>query len=194
MKTYYDILEIEKTADESQIKRAYFRLVRKYAPERFPEEFKQLRAAYETLSDAKSREEYDKTDNLPGEAAFLYSQAQKARREGRISDVSEILTIIVRLYPQLQNIWIELAQSYEREDKIGKAIKVWEELGELYPTSGAYSYELALAYGKRGWHKKALACFERAVELDPHHAQAWMELIEFYDEAEDYAKIKQLRY
>ncbi|MCL2496128.1 MAG: SEC-C metal-binding domain-containing protein, partial [Clostridiales bacterium] len=112
----------------------------------------------------------------------------------RISDVSEILTIIVRLYPQLQNIWIELAQSYEQEDKIGKAIKVWEELGELYPTSGAYAYELALAYGKRGWHKKALAYFERTVELDPHHAQAWMELIEFYDEAEDYAKIKQLRY
>jgi len=184
MKNYYDLLEIEKTADERQIKSAYFKMVRKYTPERFPEEFKKLRAAYDTLSDAKSREEYDRANNLPSEAAFMYAQAQKARREGRKDDAINILEMVVKMFPELQLMWFELARSYEEQDKTGKAIQAWEKLCKLDAKNSHYSHELAQSYRYRGWHKKALDRFGRTVELDPNNAGAWMELISLCEDME----------
>ena len=186
MKDYYDILEIDKDADDKEIKGAYFKLVRKYTPERFPEEFKQIRAAYETLSDADMRAEYDLMGGLPYEAAFLYGEVQRARREHRESDATDILKTIVSMFPELLNMKVELARSYEYELKTGNAIKVWEELCAQDPKNSFYSYELALSYRDRGWRKKAIVRFERTVALDPNDAMAWVELIGCYDDAYEY--------
>ena len=192
MKTYYEVLEIEKDADERQIKSAYFKLVRKYPPEKFPEEFKLLREAYETLSDKNKRAGYDSTRDLPEEAAYLYGQAQKARRESRISDATEILKMITKRYPALLSMKVELARSYEDEDKTGNAIKVWEDLCKRDPANSMYSFELALSYSYRGWRVKALEQYERTLAIDPGNAEVWVELIECYVEVKDGEKIKQL--
>ncbi|MBO0723547.1 MAG: DnaJ domain-containing protein [Blastocatellia bacterium] len=45
----YKVLGVERTAGEAEIKKAYFRLLREHPPERDPEGFKQIRAAYEKL-------------------------------------------------------------------------------------------------------------------------------------------------
>lgn len=55
----YQTLEIERSASADEIKRAYFALVRANPPEREPERFKQIRAAYELLRDADKRAETD---------------------------------------------------------------------------------------------------------------------------------------
>ena len=46
---FYAVLGVDRTADDREIKKAYFRLVRKYSPETHPEEFKRVREAYEVL-------------------------------------------------------------------------------------------------------------------------------------------------
>src|SRR5262245_33457109 len=56
---FYEILGVDKAADERAIKKAYFQLVRKYPPETHPEEFKKIREAYEVLCNAQSRKDYD---------------------------------------------------------------------------------------------------------------------------------------
>src|SRR5436190_2155722 len=53
------VLGVERSADEREIKKAYFRLVRQYSPESHPEEFKRIREAYEVLGHLESRAEYD---------------------------------------------------------------------------------------------------------------------------------------
>lgn len=63
---YYDILEISKSADADEIKKAYRRLARKFHPDvnndPFAEEhFKEIIQAYETLSDVAKRKSYDLT-------------------------------------------------------------------------------------------------------------------------------------
>lgn len=66
MESYYDILNVDRTASEKEIKKAYARLLRKFPPETHPEEFKKIRKAYEVLSDMKKREHYnmiDRTNN-----------------------------------------------------------------------------------------------------------------------------------
>jgi molecular chaperone DnaJ len=62
---YYEILGIQKSADDSEIKTAYRKLAMKYHPDRNPddneaeEKFKEAAEAYEVLSDGNKRARYD---------------------------------------------------------------------------------------------------------------------------------------
>eukprot|EP00978_Attheya_sp_CCMP212_P025418 scaffold81716_cov58-Attheya_sp.AAC.5 len=58
----YETLEVEKTADEKEIKKAYRKLSRIHHPDKGGEEhkFKEISAAYEILSDKEKRAAYDK--------------------------------------------------------------------------------------------------------------------------------------
>lgn len=55
----YAVLELPRTATSAEIKRAYFGLVRLHPPEREPDAFKRIRAAYEQLRDDARRIETD---------------------------------------------------------------------------------------------------------------------------------------
>ena len=55
----YAMLGVDRTSDEAAIKRAYFRLVREYPPEREPEKFQELRAAYDQVRTAEARSQTD---------------------------------------------------------------------------------------------------------------------------------------
>lgn len=63
---YYDILEVPRDATAAQIKKAYRRLARKYHPDRAHndphavERFKEVQEAYDVLSDAQKRQNYDR--------------------------------------------------------------------------------------------------------------------------------------
>jgi molecular chaperone DnaJ len=64
-KDYYEILGVARTATQDEIKAAYRKLALKYHPDRNPnnkeaeEKFKEATEAYEVLSDAQKRAQYD---------------------------------------------------------------------------------------------------------------------------------------
>lgn len=64
-KDYYDVLGVDRNADESELKRAYRKLAMKYHPDRNPDNpeaeqsFKEINEAYEILSDHEKRNLYD---------------------------------------------------------------------------------------------------------------------------------------
>jgi molecular chaperone DnaJ len=62
MKNYYDILGVQKTASEEDIKKAFRKLAQKYHPDKKggdEAKFKEVSEAYSVLSDKKKRNEYD---------------------------------------------------------------------------------------------------------------------------------------
>ncbi|MGV3723326.1 MAG: J domain-containing protein [Actinomycetota bacterium] len=55
----YEVLGLDLSATPAQIKSAYFALVRAHSPERDPQRFKEIRAAYEQLNSPEKRLETD---------------------------------------------------------------------------------------------------------------------------------------
>jgi molecular chaperone DnaJ len=81
---YYEVLGIHKGASDSEIKKAFRKLARKYHPDVNPgdksaeQKFKELNEAYEILSDPKKKEQYDQF----GHAAFDQTFGQGAGPAG----------------------------------------------------------------------------------------------------------------
>jgi len=74
---YYEVLGVERTASEDEIKRAFRRLAMKHHPDRnaenkqaAEERFKEISEAYEVLSDAQKRSAYDQYGHAGVEGAF----------------------------------------------------------------------------------------------------------------------------
>src|SRR5258706_6095458 len=69
---YYDVLEVERTSDESELKAVFRKLAMKWHPDRNPGDkssevrFKEINEAYEILKDPDKRAAYDRF----GHAAF----------------------------------------------------------------------------------------------------------------------------
>jgi len=59
---FYKVLEVDKGAGDSEIKKAYRKLAVKHHPDKGgdPEKFKEITQAYEVLSDSEKRAKYDK--------------------------------------------------------------------------------------------------------------------------------------
>jgi len=53
----YGVLGVDRAASTDEVRRAYLRLIRIHTPEGAPEEFKRVRAAYETLRSPLRRAE-----------------------------------------------------------------------------------------------------------------------------------------
>jgi DnaJ-class molecular chaperone len=121
-KKYYEILELEKNASETEIKKAYRKLSLKHHPDKSSEpgseeRFKEICKAYSTLSDPDKRRDYDLGKEENDEARFGHLSAREFK-EALINDVKEFF----------------------QENKISeKTLKKLEELGNSFKIYEPYS-------------------------------------------------------
>ncbi len=73
---FYEVLGVDKSADEAALKKAYRKLAMKYHPDRNPNDkeaeakFKEANEAYEVLSDPKKRQMYDQFGHAGVDPSF----------------------------------------------------------------------------------------------------------------------------
>jgi Flp pilus assembly protein TadD len=176
---HYETLGVEKNAADTEIKRAYFQLVRKYQPGQFPEEFKKIRAAYETLIDPQQRAAYNEVNDLPDSVREPLREAMWLNDHGSIEKAIELYEDILKAHPEQNKVMEIYANALERNINFGKAGEVWEKLSAQHPGNAAYARHLAKCYKERGWNKKACAEARRMVKLAPGDAEHWSLLISY---------------
>ena len=85
-KDYYSILGVKKDAKESEIKKTYRKLARKYHPDVNPgdkqaeDKFKSISEAYEALSDPAKRKSYDEFGEEGLKSGFDPEQARQYKQ------------------------------------------------------------------------------------------------------------------
>ena len=108
---FYDILGINKNANEKEIKNAYKKLVRRYHPDKnnssdASDKFRKIQIAYETLIDVEKRKKYDSFDSFKNnnkiKNLFMYYQ--------------ELLTEICEKYEIDENDRKEILDLFDPED------------------------------------------------------------------------------
>jgi curved DNA-binding protein CbpA len=171
---YYETLGIAKTASDEEIKRAYYRMIRTYQPDLFPEEFKKIRAAYEVLSDRKQRTEYDEIGELPASVVPILREAEHEFRFGKDNKAFAAYQKILKSHPDLDVVRERYANTLEMCGKNGKAADVWKELCSRHPGNAVYARKLCACYLHADWHKKAYAEMQRALALDEKSIEAWI--------------------
>jgi len=151
---YFERLGVSQKAKDSEFKRAYFELAKVLHPDKLPQDapadvrdltkqtFEKISAAYNALTDAKSKEQYikelekgDAESQLQAES--LSEQARTLLTKGDIKKAREALEQAIKLAPprsetKLLHIWARLkTQGAAREPGLLTAIN--EELGGIPP-------------------------------------------------------------
>lgn len=104
---FYKLLDVEKNASDSEIKKAYRKLAVRHHPDKGgdPEKFKEITRAYEVLSDPEKRQKYDRfgedgVDGEGGDAGDIFdffnggrSRGGGGRRRQKTKDVVQTLKV-----------------------------------------------------------------------------------------------------
>ena len=168
---HYQVLGLERTADERAVKKAYFALVRKFPPDRHPEEFKKIRAAYEVLSDPVARTRFDAAD--PDFAEYgetvgaTLRAAAEAARTGDEAGAQQHLRTLLDQQPDLLVAREMLGQGYLRGGNPQGALSQFSELVKARPEEGKYHLWRGYALVALNEKAPAEAAFRRARDLRP---------------------------
>lgn len=164
--SYYSVLGLQEGATPTEVKKAYFSLIRKFSPETDPEGFQRIREAYEQLKDGGSAEERPKF-TIPKEklATQMVQQCEEALKKRRFALCRDTAQEGVGLFPEADVFLFYLAHAQRLAGNTGKAVKSAEKLVERQPDNKFYQRELALACYDRGYVNKAVPVFEKAYAL-----------------------------
>ena len=187
---HYELLEVSTTADESEVKAAYFALVKAYHPDRHhQEDMKDMRGlleellakitdAYQVLTDKDQRKKYDRKVLKP-EPSKPQAMSGAASPTSTSSSSREVSSSTSR----------ELAENRYHEGKrrfadmsYFDAIQCLREAVRLDPTKAAYHKLLAQSLAKNpNWLKDSEEHFQKAIELDSFDAESYQGLAEIYN-------------
>ena len=172
----YKMLELERGADPRAIKTAYFRLMRLHPPEKSPEEFKRIRAAYDLLSSPERRAAYDAEQELHdeqgAEAQAVLRAARECMGQGEFARARDMLERLLAENPSIADAREILGFAFLRLDQAGPALQQFERLVEAHPKSAECRIHVAQTLRNLKKIPEATESARRALELEPTHAAA----------------------
>jgi curved DNA-binding protein CbpA len=179
-KDYYTLLGVTSKADLAQIKAAYYRLARKFHPDRFyglddvvlKEKidiiFSTINVAYETMKNSRARHMYDSSsmDDRRISPATIMQDARKPTSEN-VAKVAED--------------YFQRAQKSYSSRNFYEAVQFLRSATQIAPEIPKYWRQLGIALSKNDqWRKEAEDSFNRAIELEPQNSENYLYLAFLY--------------
>ncbi|MEA5513335.1 CFI-box-CTERM domain-containing protein [Nodularia sp. UHCC 0506] len=194
----YQTLNIPIQASPEEIRRSYYRLVRKHSPEKDPERFKVIREAYETLSDAKAKQNYDSLQQHGGQIVVLLSQAEERMEEENWTEAIRLLKHTLVLSPGADSVRNRLGLCYVHNQQWDEATKTYQILTTSNPDVAVYWSNFGCAYQEKAEtiskedsrrsisYQTARSCFQKSIDLEPFNSQPFMAIAQTFLAEENY--------
>lgn len=166
MTTYYKTLGLEPGVSRTDIKKAYFRLIRQHSPESDPEQFQKIREAYERLKNAGDEPEGPVFPPFAEPwAEKMLDQIEQYRRTGNDELFRDACEEACRIFPDELRFQYLRVIAQRQCGNTGKAVKNAEKLVKKDPENKWFQRELAISYMERGFVNKAYFAFEKAYDM-----------------------------
>lgn len=188
MANYYELLEVPPDATVAAIRLAYVRLARERHPDRFTdpvenkraqEVFTQITEAFNTLTNEKSRREYDQRLAQPQVAVperiarDAYDEAVKHIEGRRYHEAVELLRTAIHYQPDEARYHAALGHALARNPHwVREAVHEMEQAIRLQPQRAAHHAALAEVLLGQGLRLRARRAAEAALRLDPEDRTA----------------------
>ncbi|MSP59441.1 MAG: tetratricopeptide repeat protein [Myxococcales bacterium] len=183
---YYEILGIERAAEERDVKRSYFRLVRKFSPENAPEEFKRIREAYEILSNSVSRKDYDSLTQWGDEIGARMKAGQAAMERADFRTAQAEFKHVLVLQPQLAFARDLLGMAFLNAGQPRDAVAQFDLLVAKQPDNAVYHLHKGYGHYAQRQYAQATVAYQRALEIDPADTRVRIALADAYTDTEQF--------
>jgi tetratricopeptide (TPR) repeat protein len=188
MASYYEFLGVPRTASASEVRSAYAKLARERHPDRFSDKvekaraeefFKDLTAAFNTLSNERNRREYDESLDRPKAAPpqeiahNAYTRGLQMFETRKFHEAVELLRTSVNLFPEDPRYQAALGKALARNPHwVREGMQAIEKAAQLAPRVAAYQSDLAELLLAQGLKLRARKAAEVALRLDPADERA----------------------
>lgn len=191
LENLYNILGIDKTAGHREIKKAYAASLRRYPPEKAPEEAQKINEAYEILMDSNKKYLYD---------IFLQYEENKMKLEKTVKDGDNALGKqnykgAIRNYrsalimnKDLIDVRNKLALVLFQDKQYREAIVEFEIIIRDEPANPTHYSNLARVYRELEDTNLSEKYYFTAYTLDLKNSSLVFELTKFYVEKKEYEK------
>lgn len=191
---YYQLLGVGRSAGEEEIKKAYFKLARKFHPDHFGRHipsslagqidavFDAVTKAYRTLSSRDQKMAYASKLSrvVPGEdgdasknAETRFRQGKTLFNQGRYEEAVGLIEEAVRFKDDKGDYFLLLAMAETKVPSLSKkAERNFFRAIELEPWNPEGFIGLGYLYKQEGLLLRARKQFEKALEIDADHAAA----------------------
>ena len=103
-------------------------MLRKYPPEKEQEKYKEIREAYDTLKDEKSRKNYDAYFHHEKDIKTLEDKYTEHMEAKNYNEAEKVLKKILIISPEIAHIKDKLGEVFFLEKLYKKSIEIYEKL------------------------------------------------------------------
>jgi len=178
---HYSVLGVEREATPTELKKAYFRLIRQHTPEDDPEAFRLVSEAYRVLSNPETRTDYDNSESVPDEI-LSQLQASFSLIDDDPYEAEVAADALLEDHPEYELIRSAVGALYLRVDQNSKALDVFQELSREFPDSAIYAKLLGVSLCELDRKQEGIKRIKESITLDPSDSDAYLTLAGVYAE------------
>jgi len=189
MADYYKLLGVSSNASASEIRKAYVKLAREKHPDRFPAGpekekaealFQDITTAFNTLSNEKSRSEYDQQRERPQPttpeeiASDAFERYKPLLDAGQLNEAVTLLRTAVHHAPDKAEYHAALGRTLamaQGAPAVREAIQELEKASQLAPRDVTLIVDHALLLNRQGLRVRARRILEKAQQIAPTHSR-----------------------